>query len=180
MSRLCGALVAIGMLSSCARSPGDAAVTIARDSSAAFQSDSLHYTMERVAPDYFTCAIAITYTNRSARPVDVEANCHGATDYALMRRNADRWERVFSPPIEGCLSLVGIRVPPAGVWRTQIRLTATSARHDSESEWMVRPGTAMYRVVWRGFSSPSTSPARGRDTLTTAARTSNQFRLTVP
>jgi hypothetical protein len=180
MSRCCLSLIVIGVLSSCTGRPGEIAPTITRDSTAAFQSDSLHYTMERVAPNYFSRAIGIAYTNRSARPVDVEANCHGATDYTLMRRSTDRWEPVFSPAIEGCISSEGISVAPAGVWRTQIRLNATSVRHGAASEWVVRPGTAVYRVVWRGFSSTSTSPLRGRDTLTTAERTSNQFRLTVP
>jgi hypothetical protein len=180
MSRCGVLLIAIAVLVSCTTRPGAAETTITRDFAAAFQSDSLSYTMERAAPDYFSRAISITYRNRSARPVDVEANCHGATDYTLMRWSTDRWTPVFSPPIEGCLSGEELRVAPAGVWRTQIRLSATSARRDSGSAWLVRPGTDVYRVVWRGFSSPSVSPVRDRDTLTSGERTSNRFRLTVP
>lgn len=142
-------------LSACSRGlvdvPADHAGTQAnsavpsRDTGAAFQTDSLSYTLVPTAAG-LEGKISFVFTNPTRAPVYI-VNCNGATSLRLEQRSGNRWVPAWSPIIQDCLS-PPIVIQPGQQYSAAVHVFAGYPSSNLYPKFRVDPVPGTYRIVW--------------------------------
>lgn len=151
--------------------------TISFRDAAAFQTDSLSYTLVSAAHG-LEGKIAFVFTNPTSAPVYI-VNCRGATALRLEKRSGDRWVPAWSPVIPLCLS-PPIVVQPGQQYAGVVHVFGGHPSTNMHPQFVVDPVPGVYRIVWTDVLR--TYNDRGNpfgEPLPLEQRVSNRFQLRV-
>jgi hypothetical protein len=148
---------------------------VARDQSALFQTDSLHYTL-RASPAGYQATIGVAFTNKTGRTAYI-VNCNGSTSMVLERLVDGRWRSVWSPLIPLCLS-APITVAAGLTYQTRIGVFGGYPESNVFPKFDIPDPTGVYRAVWRDVLSTYQDRLPFGDPLPLESRISNRFSLT--
>lgn len=116
-----------------------------RDSAAAFQTESLSYTLVPTAQG-LEGEIAFIFTNPTAEPVYI-VNCRGMTALRLEKQSGDTWITAWSPVILQCLS-PPIVVQPGQQYSGVVHVSSGYPSTNLHPQFSVDPIPGVYRIVW--------------------------------
>lgn len=156
-------------------SPGGP-TTIARDTTALFQTDSLVYALVHRAGAYNMQVDAIL-TNRTSGSIYI-SNCAGATGIYLQKRTSAGWEIVRSPILPACLS-PPIVVATGATYAFSVDLVGGDPGSNLAPQYRTTDLNGEYRLLWDGaFASYDGHSGTGAP-LGEAQRVSNAFLVRV-
>jgi hypothetical protein len=120
-------------------------VVASRDSAAAFQTDSLKYSL--VSSEYgLQGKIAFEFTNPTSAPVYI-VNCQGNTSLRLEKQVGGAWVPAWSPVIRECLS-PPIVVHPGQRYSGVVHVFSGHPNSNLYPQFVVDPVPGVFRVVW--------------------------------
>ncbi len=146
-----------------------------RDANAAFQTDSMTYSLVRTTQEY-QGRVEMQYTNRRSDSVYV-VNCGGATAVKLERLVGGQWRSAYEPPVFNCFSQP-IVVAPGATRRFTLLVGAGVTGSTIEPKWPFADVDGTYRIVWGQFLSSYREDRQPKgEALPLEQRLSNRFRL---
>ncbi|HEY6829750.1 MAG TPA: hypothetical protein VI259_22985 [Gemmatimonadaceae bacterium] len=170
--------IVVALLAAChdtTVSPNETA-TIARDTTALFQTDSLAYTLIHRDGAYST-NVNVTLTNRSGAAIYI-SNCHGATGIYLQKQTPSGWQIVRSPVLPACLG-PPIIIVVGDAQRFDINLVGGEPGSNLAPQYTTTDLDGEYRLLWDGaFASYDDKTGTGAP-MAEASRVSNRFLVRV-
>lgn len=153
----------------------DDLLTVSRDSAAAFQTDSLKYTLN-TEPYGYELDIGFTFTNPTASTVYV-MNCRALWQFHVEKYENGTWVRAYFPILPGCFS-EPIVVPAASESRASVRIVAGYPETNIYPKFDVSSIPGVYRIVWNHIVDSWNEQRQTWGAETPAAhRVSNRFVL---
>lgn len=166
----------LGMTADDNRVQGDSAVP-PRDAAAAFQTESLSYTLISTRSG-LEAKIAFVFTNPTSAPVYI-VNCKGATSLRLEKQSGDEWVPAWSPVIPECLS-APIIVQPGQQYSGVVHVSAGHPSNNLYPKFVVDPIPGVYRIMWHDVLRTYNDRAYPfGEPLPLEHRVSNRFQLRV-
>ena len=158
------------------RAQADLAVP-SRDTAAAFQTDSLSYTL--VSTQFgIEGEIAFVFTNPTSAPVYI-VNCRGETKLRLEKQVADQWVPAWSPVVRECLS-PPIVVQPGERYSGVVHVFGGFPSTNWHPQFVVDPIPGVYRIVWADVLRTYNDRAYPfGEPLPAEQRVSNRFELRI-
>lgn len=148
---------------------------LTRDTAAAFQTDSLHYTL-RATSSGWEARIGFVFTNPTAAPAYV-VNCGGATGVTLEKLVDGAWRAGWHAIIPMCLS-APITIAPGARWEPSLYVFGGYPGGNTVPRFEAPDPTGVYRAVWHSVLRTYQDRLPFGDPLPLAQRTSNRFTLT--
>jgi hypothetical protein len=146
-----------------------------RDTGAAFQTDSLVYTLVR-GPQGIEGRIGYVFTNPTDAPVYI-VNCRAQTALRLQKHTDAGWIDAWSPVVLDCLS-PPIVVPPGDRRADEVPVFAGAPGSNVHPQFLVDRVPGVYRIVWHHvLSSYDDRRYPFGEPLPLEQRVSNRFEL---
>ena len=123
----------------------DPILAVPRDPEAAFQTDSLEYTLSFEPAGYVT-TIGFTFKNPTADTVFV-INCRKLWQFHVEKHADGQWIRAFKPTLPGCLD-APIVIAPGSEARASLRIAAGYPGTNIYPQFEVATIAGVYRIVW--------------------------------
>jgi hypothetical protein len=150
---------------------------LSRDTDAAFQTDSLSYTL--VSTRYgLEGQVALVFTNPTSAAAYI-VNCRGDTSLRLEKRVDDQWVPAWAPVVRECLS-PPIVVQPGERHSGVLRVFGGFPSTNLHPQFVVDPIPGVYRIVWADVLRTYNDRAYPfGEPLPAEQRVSNRFELRV-
>ncbi len=149
---------------------------ITRDTGAAFQTDSVGYTLRAGASGY-EGRLGVVFTNRTSATVYI-VNCGGATQLRLEKLVGGEWKYAWAPYIPMCLS-PPITVAPGDAYRTSVQIFGGYPGSRTYPQFEVADIAGVYRAVWLNVLNSYQDRAPFGEVLPAELRVSNRFTLSL-
>jgi hypothetical protein len=121
-------------------------LSVPRDIEAAFQTDSLEYTLSH-EPWGYDATIGFTFKNPTADSVFV-VNCRSLWQFHLEKYEAGGWIPAYQPSLPGCLS-PAIIISPLSEAQASVRIIAGYRGTNLYPQFEVESIEGVYRIVWK-------------------------------
>jgi hypothetical protein len=158
------------------RAQADAAV-LSRDTDAAFQTDSLSYTLVSTHLA-LEGQVAFVFTNPTSEAAYF-VNCRGDTSLRFEKRVDDQWVPAWAPIVRGCLS-PPIVVQPGERHLGVLPVFSGFPSTNLHPQFTVDPIPGVYRIVWADVLRTYNDRALPfGEPLPAEQRVSNRFELRV-
>jgi hypothetical protein len=151
-------------------------VTITRDNSAIFQTDSLEYVLTPTSVSY-TATLAITFTNTTAQPVYFEG-CGESIFFTMEKLVDDTWVPGWAGVFPLCLS-PPLVVAPGGTHVFTLRFFGGKPDCKCFPQFTTPNAGGFYRITYQDVYGSYVSDKYGNQ-LPPELRRTNPFRFLVP
>lgn len=147
------------------------------EKSVRFRTDSQSYTLRPSAVGY-EALINVEFTNLDADTVYF-MNCNGVTGAGFERLSDSTWSLAWLPAMNACASQP-IVVPPGSSHIFPTHAFAARPDRVQSGEFSIDSAPGTYRIVWPHTVMSYLSRPPSGDSLPTAQRVTNTFRLKAP